>query len=89
MSVPARPVGAHDLLGPHVADGLAPLQPAEVRAGPHAQRAGGVRVEAPRPVGLDERVAVRLDPVLDRVESEAADKVEGKPLSEVIIEERR
>ena len=63
------PAGArlpHHLLGAHAVDGLAALQAAEVRPVGHAERPRGLDVEAPRPVVLDERVAVRLDAVVDR-----------------------
>src|SRR4051812_31551324 len=63
---PARTVGPDDLLGPDAVDGLAALQAAEVRAFGDAQRACRLDVEAPRPVVLDERVAIGLDAVVDR-----------------------
>ena len=62
----ARPVRPHDLLGSDAVDGLAALQAAEVRPFGDAQPARRRDVEAARPVVLDERVAVGLDPVLDR-----------------------
>src|SRR2546423_75654 len=71
----AAPRLPHHLLGPHAVDGLAALEAAVVRAGLDAQRAGGLHVEAPRPLLLDERVAVGLDAVLDR---ERGDRVRAE-----------
>jgi hypothetical protein len=46
-------------------DGLAGLETAEERALRHAEGARGLDVEATRPIGLDERVPVRVHAVLD------------------------
>ena len=61
----ARSVLADDLLGRDAVDGLAALEAAEVGAFGDAEAPRGLDVEAARAVVLDERVAERLDAVLD------------------------
>ena len=58
---------AHHLVGPHAADGLAVLQPPEVRPRGHAKRPGALGVEGTRARILDEGVAERGHAVVGRV----------------------
>ena len=65
-----RPGWSQHLVGPHLliafdGDGLATLESPEQGPLRNPERPGSLDVEAPRPQGLDERVAVRVHTVLD------------------------
>ena len=86
--LPPGPGLAQDLLRPHLAaghpDGLPRLEAPEVRSGRHAERRCGLDVEPPGPRQLDERVAVRRDPVGDAEHDDAVvTAVEHVPVPEL------